>query len=313
VIGFLARRAVGLAATLAGALIVVFLMVRIVPGDPALLFLGEDYSPDAYAAVRRALDLDRPLPAQLAEYLRRVSTGDFGVSFRTHQAVLQAVWAQFSYTLVLALSSLALAVGLGVPVGIFSALRRGRWADHLTMLVAVAGVTMPSFLVAILFMLWFSLDLDWLPSIGAGDFAQPLTVVTHLILPAAVLGLSSAALIARLTRSTMLEVLGQDFLRTARAKGLSGRRVVRGHALPNAMTPILTIVGIDLGRLLAGTTVIEIVFGRPGIGHLLIDAMRARDYPQIQGTMLFYIALIVVANTVVDVSYALVDPRVRFG
>jgi len=310
---FLLKRAVATFLTLLGALVVVFLMVRLVPGDPALLYLGDNFTPEAYRDVRRALGLDRPIIDQLGLFLHNVMAGDFGASFRTHRPVLRELLEQFPYTIVLAVSGLLLAVAIGVPSGIVAALKRNRWADHLAMLVSLLGVTMPSFWLGILLLLLFSLHLGWLPTIGGGDFAQPVTVLQHAALPALTLGLSSAALIARLTRSAMLEVLNQDYVRTARAKGVRESRVVMRHSLRNAMIPILTIVGIDLGRMLAGTTVIEIVFSRPGVGHLLIEAMQARDYPQIQGAILFYITVIIAANTLVDVLYTVVDPRIRYA
>lgn len=300
-------------ATLFGALVVVFLIVRLVPGDPALLYLGEHFSPEAYQDVRRSLGLDRPIHDQFLDYVRRVATGDFGTSFRTHRPVFRELLNQFPYTVLLAVAGLSVAVLIGVPAGIISALRRNQWVDHAAMLFALLGVTMPSFWLGILLMLLFALRLDWFPAIGGGDLAEPRTLLAPLVLPALTLGAGSAALIARLTRSAMLEVLSQDYVRTARAKGLAERRVIGVHALRNAMVPVLTVIGIDLGRMLAGTTVIEIVFSRPGVGHMLVEAMQARDYPAIQGTILFYIAVIIAANTLVDVLYSIVNPRIRYA
>ena len=310
---FLLKRAATTLLTLLGALVVVFLIVRLVPGDPALLYLGDNYTPEAYRDVRTALGLDRPVVDQLVQFLRKVITGDFGASFRTHRPVMRELLEQFPYTIVLAITGLLVAVLIGVPSGIVAALKRNQWADQTAMLVALLGVTMPSFWIGILLLLLFSLRLGWLPAIGGGDLSSPMTLLEHVALPALTLGLSSAALIARLTRSAMLEVLNQDYIRTARAKGIGESRVVMRHSLRNAMIPILTIIGIDLGRMLAGTTVIEIVFSRPGVGHLLIEAMQARDYPQIQGAILFYITVIIVTNTLVDVLYTVVDPRIRFA
>ncbi len=310
---FIGKRLISAVAALLGALVVMFLVVRLIPGDPALILLGDSYTPEAYAATREALGLDKPLPVQLANYMRDVLRGDFGSSFRTSRPVMPQLLEQFPFTAYLAVIGLMIAVLVGVPTGVLSALRRNSWWDQGAMVVALLGVCTPSFWLGVLLMLLFSLRLDWLPAVGGGTLGQPITVLRHVVLPAMTLGLASAALIARLSRSALLEVLGQDYVRTARSKGLRERAVISHHALRNALVPIMTVVGIDLGRMLAGTTVVEIVFSRPGIGHLLINAVKTRDYPQIQGAIVFYIALIILVNALVDVLYSAIDPRIRYA
>ena len=308
---FIGRRCAAAAAALLGALVVIFLVVRLVPGDPVLVLLGDTYTPEMYQATRHALGVDKPLPVQLLKYLEAVLRGDFGNSFRNSKPVLPQLLEQFPFTFSLAAIGLIIAVVVGVPAGVASALRRNSWMDQSAMVVALLGICTPSFWLGILLMLMFSLHLDWLPAVGGGDLREPLTVLRHALLPATTLGLASAALIARLTRSALLEILGQDYVRTARSKGLRECAVIARHALRNALVPIITVVGIDLGRMLAGTTVVEILFSRPGIGHLLINALKTRDYPLIQGAIVFYVAVIILVNTFVDVLYSVVDPRIR--
>ncbi len=307
---FIASRVVAGVVTLLVGMTAIFFMVHLIPGDPVLLFLGDNYDAKAYAAIKAKLGLDQPLWAQYTGYLSGVLSGDWGTSFRTARPVFAEILAQYPYTVALAISGLAIGTLLGVTSGVTSAVHHNSWVDHVSMFVAVIGVCTPNFWLGVLLMLGFSFYLGWLPAIGAGS-NDIVDTLKHLFLPALALGTRSAALIARMSRSSMLEVLGQDYVRTAWAKGLPRRAVVYGHAFRNALIPVVTTIGIDLGVMLAGTAVIEIVFARPGVGHLLIDAVLARDYPQIQGTLLFFVAIIVLVNTMVDVVYTFVDPRIE--
>lgn len=305
----LQRRLPGTIMTLFVAVTFVFLIIHLIPGDPVALILDENFSRDAYVALQHKLGLDQPLWRQYVDYMQSVLRGDWGMSFRTQRAVLPDLLAQFPYTIELAVAGILVAIMIGIPAGIAAAVYHNRIIDHISMVLALIGACMPSFWLGVLLMLVFALQLGWLPSIGVGSTGV-LSRLSHLALPALAIGSRSAALIARMARSTMLDALGQDYVRTARAKGLRESAVLRRHALRNAMIPIATIVGLDLGGMLAGTTVIEIVFGRPGIGHMLIDAVLARDYPMIQGTLLFYVLVIILANMLVDVMYGVIDPRI---
>jgi ABC-type dipeptide/oligopeptide/nickel transport system permease component len=235
-----------------------------------------------------------------------------GTSLITHQPVFQEVFANFGFTLQLACAGLLVGVVLGVPAGMIAALSRGKPADLVAMTGATVGISMPSFWLGILLMIVFAVELRWLPMFGVGQPGQPLNMVTHLILPAVTLGLRGAALTARVTRSSMLEVLNLDYIRTARSKGISEFVITWRHAMRNSMLPVVTVVGMDLARMLGGTTVIETVFSRPGIGTLLVGSVLNRDYPMVQGAFLVYLSVIVLSNLLVDLLYARLDPRVAF-
>jgi ABC-type dipeptide/oligopeptide/nickel transport system permease component len=309
---YILRRLMLAIPTLLGGVTLIFLAINLIPGDPAALFLGDYYTGEAYQAQVKKMGLDQPLAVRYVHYLGDLVQGNLGTSFRSQRSVLSDILAQFPYTLTLALTSLLIAVLLGITIGVISATTRNRWPDQLSMFFALSSISTPSFFMAALLILLFSVHLGWLPALGAGDIHHPASMIRFLILPAVALGMRSAALIARLTRAAVIEVLGQDYVRTARGKGVSERGVLVRHALRNAMLPIITIIGLDLGSLLGGTTIIEIVFNRPGMGKLLVDGVLNRDYPTVQGTMIFFMVLILLSNLLADIGYGLADPRIHF-
>jgi ABC-type dipeptide/oligopeptide/nickel transport system permease component len=310
---YLTRRFVIAVLTALAASSIIFLMVHLIPGDPVVSLLGDFYSETAAANLRRQLGLDLPLWEQYVRFFQRLLTGDMGTSFITRQPVFAEVVAGFGHTLRLALGGLLVSTVIGVPLGVAAAVYRGKAIDWIAMNVAILGVSMPSFWLGILLMLAFSVHLGWLPLLGAGRPGDAASTVVHLILPSLTLGLRSAGLTARVTRSAMLEVLGQDYVRTARAIGASRWRVIHAHAFRNALLTVVTVVGLDLGRMLGGTTIVEVLFSRPGTGLLLIQGVLNRDYPLIQGAFLIYLIAIIVTNFLVDLLYARLDPRVVYS
>ncbi len=291
--------------TLIGVLIIVFSMVRLAPGDPAVLLAGEFASPEVIERARERFGLDRSLPEQFGRFIGGLVQGDLGRSTRTNRLVTTDLRTFFPNTLELALAAIVVALLVGIPAGVISALRPNSPLDFGVTFIALLGVSMPVFWFGLLAILIFSVQLGWFPVAGRGTWS-------HLVLPAITLGLSSTAIIARMTRSSMLEVLNQDFVRTARAKGLPDRSVVLKHALRNAMVPVITVVGLQFGALLAGAVITETVFTWPGIGRLLVDSIRARDYPVVQGSVLLIAVSFVLVNLVVDLIYGFIDPRIRY-
>jgi len=298
--------------TLLGAVTLVFFLVHLVPGDPVELILGDFYSQEVYATMTERLGLDKPLHVQYWNYMKGLLTGDLGTSYRTNQDVMKVILSQFPYTIHLALAALLISVVIGIPTGVIAAAKRNQWPDYVGMFSALFAVSMPGFWLGVVLLIVFSLKLGWFPAIGVGDSSDLSSLLKHLILPAMALGARSAALIARTTRSSVLEVLNEDYVRTARAKGIDERVVLVRHALRNALIPIVTLLGMDLGRLLGGTTITEIVFSRAGIGHILIEAVLQRDYPQVQLSLTFFVAMIILGNLAADVAYSFVDPRIRY-
>jgi len=302
-------RIVGTVPVLFGVTLLVFLMAWVTPGDPVVAMLGEAVQgipASALDELRRELGLDRPLPLQYLGYLGGLVRGDLGVSVRSRRPVLAEIGDRLPATVELALAGLAVAVALGISLGVVAAVRRRSWVDGLAIVTALVGVSVPVFWSGFLLMIVFSLELGWLPASGRGD-------ARHLVLPALTVGLSSAAFIARITRGAVLEALGQDYVRTAHAKGLAPRRVVVRHALRNALLPIVTVVGLQLGGLLGGAVLTETVFAWPGVGRLLVDAIVARDLPVMQGAVLVVSLLFLLVNLTVDLSYAAIHPKVRYG
>ncbi len=290
-----------------GVTLAVFSMLFLVPGDPVKMMLAEFVtSPDQIAEMRAQLHLDEPLPRQYGRFVVNALRGDLGTSIRSRRPVATEIAENVASTAQLALASMAVAVAIGVPLGLLAALFRNTWLDVGSMVVALLGVSMPSFWLGLLLIFVFSLHLAWFPATGGGD-------LPHLVLPSLTLGTIASAIIARLTRSSMLEVLGQDYVRTARAKGLAWWGVVVRHALKNALIPIITIFGLQFGNLLAGAVIVETVFSRPGLGRLIVGGILAKDFPLVQGTVLFVAASYVMINVLVDVAYAFVDPRIRVG
>ncbi|MDR7464774.1 MAG: ABC transporter permease [Armatimonadota bacterium] len=304
--GYVGRRLLLLLPVLLGVLTVVFVLMRAVPGDPARLIAGPEATQTELEAVRREWGLDAPLPVQYLQYLSRVARGDLGESIRSRRPVTVELAARFPNTLRLALASLLIMTVLGVSAGILAATHQNTFLDYASMAVALVGISMPIFWLGLMLMLLFSLYLGWLPATGRDGPA-------HLVLPAITLGTALTAVVARITRASMLEVLRQDYIRTARAKGLSERLVVWAHALRNALIPTVTVVGLNFGGLLSGAVLTETVFARPGIGRLIVDAIEMRDYPVVQGGVLLVALTYSLVNLIVDVAYAFIDPRIRYA
>jgi peptide/nickel transport system permease protein len=288
---------------------VVFLLIHIVPGDPIVQMLGEGASAADVAGLRHAYGLDAPLGQQYAHYWRGLVHADMGQSLRLHDSVTHLVLQRFPYTLALTVAAMLIGIGLAIPAGVYSAVRRNRWPDRVLGLVSLTGLSFPNFALGPILIVVFAIGLGWLPVSGAGvggwDFLR------HLVLPAVTLGLGMAAILTRMVRTSMLEELGQDYIRTARAKGLPERVVVLRHALRNALNPVLTVIGLQFGSLLAGAIVTETIFGWPGIGRLTLSAISNRDYALVQGCILTVGLTYVVVNLLTDAAYAMADPRMR--
>jgi peptide/nickel transport system permease protein len=308
---YLIQRVGGVAATIIVVVTIAFVMVRLAPGDPVHVLLGEFYTPEAEQRLRARYGLDKPVHVQFGIFALAVLRGDLGTSLRDQQPVLRQIARTLPYTLQLATVAVVFSLAIGVPLGVMAALHRGRWRDFTAMVVAVLGRSMPSFWLALLMVYLFSFRLGLFPAFGAGEGAA-VDTLRALMLPALVLGIDQAAFLARLLRSGLLEVLNQEYVRSARAKGLAERIVVYKHALRNAMLPVLTQLGLMIGRLLGGAVVVERVFTRAGMGQLLVDSVSSRDYPVIQGVVLCFGALFVVTNLMVDLLYGFWDPRVRY-
>lgn len=288
-----------------GVMIIVFAMVRLAPGDPAQLLAGEFADAETIELIRERFGLNDSIPRQFTRFVTGVLQGDLGESTRTKRLVTSDLATFFPNTLELALGAIVVALVFGIPAGILAALRPNSPIDLAVMLGALIGVSMPVFWFGLLAILIFSVQLGWFPVAGRGT-------LRHLVLPALTLGLSSMAIIARMTRSSMLEVLNQDFVRTARAKGLFWRAVVLKHALRNALVPVVTVIGLQFGALLAGAVITETVFTWPGIGGLLVVSILARDYPVVQGAVLLIAVSFIAVNLIVDLVYGFIDPRIRY-
>lgn len=309
---FLARRLAGGLITLFLASIVVFGVLEIVPGDPARLMLGINATEDAVAALREQLGLNRPLLVRYWSWISAFATGDFGRSFTYSSPVIELVGERLAVSLPLALMALALSTAIALPVGIFAAARRGRTADTAVMAGTQLGVAIPNFWFALLLVYVFAVTLRLVPAGGFPGWQAGLWPgITALLMPAIALALPQAAILARVTRSAMLETLSEDYIRTARAKGLPERTVLWGHALRNALIPVLTILGLQFAFLLAGTIIIENVFYLPGLGRLVFQAITQRDLIVVESVVMLLVATVIVVNLLVDLSYALVDPRLR--
>lgn len=290
----------------------VFLLIHLVPGDPVAQMMGEGASATDLSALRHAYGLDASLPVQYARYWRGIFHGDLGLSLRSHEPVLRLIAQRYPYTLVLSVLSLAIALVLAVPAGVVSALRRGQAADRAIGVLSLFGLSFPNFALGPMLILLFSIRLGWLPVSGAGAGSIFSTdTLLHLLLPAFTLGLSLAAILTRMVRTSMLEELGQDYIRTARAKGLSEQRVLYRHALRNALVPVLTVIGLQFGSLLAGAIVTETIFSWPGIGRLTITSISNRDYAVVQGCTLTIGLTYLAANLLTDFAYTLANPRMR--
>ena len=328
------RRIVLMIPVLFGIMTVVFILLKSIPGDPAIALAGEKASVAQVEAARRAFGLDQPLPLQYLSFLKSAATLDFGLSLRTHQPIAGELRQFLGATLELSLAALLISLLVGIPVGVIAATHRGSTLDYGTMILALVGISTPVFRAGIVGIYIFSFRLGLFPiggildsgidlqhitygyvvdSLLTGNWAALQSSLHHLLLPAIVLSTIPMAIVARLTRSSMLEVLGQDYLRTARAKGLTERFVVIRHALKNALIPIVTAIGLQFGALLSGAFLTETVFGRPGIGRYVVQAITARDYPVIQATVMVTAVAFVVINLIVDLVYAAIDPRIHYG
>jgi len=302
---YIVRRLLLTLPVLLGVTFIIFAMVRLIPGDPAQVIAGEQATRETVETVRRSLGLDQPLLHQYVRFLGDLLRGDMGRSTRSLRPVAQELADRFPNTIELTLAGMLVASLIGIGAGVVSATRQNRWPDTLSMVLALGGVSMPVFWLGLMLILLFSVKLGWLPPVGRGSWAQ-------LVLPAITLGAASAAILARMTRSSLLEVLRQDFIVTARAKGLAQRFVVYKHALKNAMIPVITVMGLQFGTLLSGAVLTETVFAWPGIGRLIVESILARDYPVVQGAVLLTALTFVLVNLVVDLLYSVLDPRIRY-
>jgi peptide/nickel transport system permease protein len=331
---YIIRRVLSLIPTLLGVSIIVFLFLRMIPGDPALALTGEHATEANVERIREEFGLNKPLHEQYLTYMGKVLRGDLGRSILSRRPIMDEIRVRFPATIELSVCALTVALVVGVPAGIISATRRNSIFDNVAMVGSLLGISMPIFWLGLMLNWFFAVQLGWLPSVTrldagielqritnllivdsilTGNAEALLNAIQHLILPAIALGTIPMAIIARMTRSAMLEVLEQDYMRTARAKGLVERVVIMRHALKNALLPVITIVGLQVGVLLSGAVLTETIFAWPGIGRWLYLSILSRDYPIIQGMALFVTILFLVVNLLVDVSYALVDPRIRYG
>jgi peptide/nickel transport system permease protein len=307
------RKATALGATLLFVSALVFLVVRILPGDPAALIMGTEGSPEATARLREALGLNRPLAVQYVEWLAGAVCGDLGRSIQYDLPVGQLILARLPVTLPLAVLAATFMLVVAVPLGVYAATHHRRPGDYVAMIVSQLGISIPQFWSGLLLILFFSVTLGWVRSGGFDGWSAGVwPALRSLLLPAVALGFFQAAVLVRATRSAVLDVLREDYVRTARAKGLHGGRVVLKHAFRNALIPIVTVAGLQLGQLVAGAIVLESVFALPGLGRLALGAIGARDLPVVQGVALFVAAAIVVINFAVDLAYGFLDPRIRF-
>jgi peptide/nickel transport system permease protein len=296
------------------ASIVVFLLLRLIPGDPATTIAGPNARPEQLEAVREDLGLTRPLPVQYGIWLGNALRGDLGTSFVSRHPVQELIRDRLPATAALAAAAIVLAVVVAFPIGVVTAVRRGSWLASVCTGYTALMMAIPTFWLGLLLLLLFGLRLDWLPMSGyVGLFDDPIAAAKHLLLPAVTLAAALSAVLARMLGTALQEVLHNDYVRTARAKGLAEGRVVRRHVLKNALIPVVTVLGIQLGQLLGGAVITEAIFQWPGLGQLILQAINNRDYSVVQGTMLFLVAVFVLVNLLVDLSYGLLDPRIRAG
>ena len=308
----LLKRIVILVLTLLLVSIIIFAVLMVIPGDPAQIILGIHATPETLGALRHKLELDRPAAIQYLDYMKRLSVGDFGRSITYDVPIHSLIFSRLQVTIPLAILSMVFAIVLSIPMGIYSALHRNQAGDYGIMVFSQIGLAVPGFWAGILLILFFAVTLHWFPAGGFPSWGpDPMKALKSLLLPALSLGLVRAAVLTRMTRSSMLEILGEDFIRTARSKGLSERIVVYKHAFRNAIIPVVTVVGLQTGDLLAGAIIIENVFHLPGVGRLVFEAIGQRDLPVVQGVVLFIAGLIVMINFITDVTYAILDPRIR--
>ncbi len=312
-LAFIARRLLATIPVLAMVAVFVFLMLRLTPGDPAAIIAGDNANAQQVAAIRTGLGLDRPLAEQFAIWVGRMLQGDFGESYFFKRTVAQLIAQRLEPTIALATVTIVLSVLIAVPLGVIAAYRHDTWVDRFVMALSVAGFSLPVFVIGYILIYVFAIQLGWLPVQGyrsiAGGFPG---FIERLILPACTLSVIYIALIARITRASMLEVMNEDYIRTARAKGLTERRILVRHALRTAAVPIVTVIGIGIALLIGGVVVTESVYGIPGLGRLTVDAVLARDYPTIQAVILLFSFVYVLINLAIDLIYVFLDPRIRY-
>lgn len=303
-IGFIIRRLLLLFPVLFGVTTLVFFLIHLIPGDPVELMLGDSAFSTDKEALREHLGLNLPLYEQYGQYLKNLMQGNLGVSIHSRELVLNTILERFPATVELMLGAMFIAIGLALPLGLISAVKRGSWVDQTAMLFSLLGVSIPNFWLGPMLILVFAIQLDWLPVNERGT-------LLHLILPAFTLGTALASILSRITRSSVIETLGTDYIRTAWAKGISEFQIVYRHAFRNALIPVITVIGLQVGVLLSGAIITEVIFDWPGLGLLLIEAIQTRDYPLVQGCVIFIASGYVLVNLLTDLSYAFVDPRVR--
>lgn len=297
-----------------GVATLVFFGLRAIPGDPVVQFLGAEYTPEAAEALNQKLGLDEPVYVQYFKWLSSTVQGDLGDSIATGETVGDAIRTGFPKTISIAVVAFTLALIIAIPTGVIAALRRNSWVDYFVSVIAFIGVSMPSFWFGIILIILFAVRLNWLPAVGYASISDEglWAWLKHLLLPALAVGAGFSAILMRFVRAGLLEVLGSDFIRTARAKGLAERNVIVRHALRNALIPVVTIAGIQLALLLSGTVIIEIVFSIRGLGRILVGAILDKDYPIVQGVILLVSVIFVLANLIVDIIYTFLDPRIRY-
>ncbi len=311
---YVVRRVGALAVTLFFVSLLVFVVVRVLPGDPALIILGLEANADSVARVRQALGLDQPVPVQYVRWVGQALRGDLGRSIQYDLPVGALILSRLNVTLPLTLLAASFMIAAAIPLGVFAATRHRRWGDYLTMTLSQLGVAVPGFWAGLLLILLFSVRLGWVQAGGFDGWGEGFWHgLRSLLLPAIALGLFQFAVLARTTRSAVLEVLREEYVKTARAKGVAERAVLFRHALRNALIPIVTVAGVQLGQLLAGSIILESVFYLPGLGRLTLAAISARDLPVVQGVVLFVASMIVTVNAAVDILYGILDPRIRYG
>lgn len=302
---YIIRRLLVMIPVLFGISIIIFAMVRVIPGDPGYILAGPHATKEQIEQIREQLGLTKHPVIQYLLFLKNIFRGDLGTSTRTGLPVIKEIMARFPNTLLLAFSSILIATFFGILIGVISGVKQNSKFDYLSMLFALFGLSMPVFWLGLMLMLLFSIKLSWFPAVGAEG-------LKHLVLPSLTLGANSMAIIARMTRSSMLEVIRLDYIRTARAKGLAEKVVITRHALKNALIPVVTVIGLQTGTLLGGAVLTEIVFAWPGIGRLLVEAILSRDYPVVQGVVLLVATTFILINLIVDIIYSYLDPRIRY-
>jgi ABC-type dipeptide/oligopeptide/nickel transport system permease component len=302
---YIIKKIISMIPVLIGLTIIIFLILHLSPGDPVDLIVGPNATPEVYENIRRDLGLDKPLLTQYLVFVGNLLKGDLGNSILQRRPVLDMIIQRFPVTLEVGVWALLLSFLIAIPIGILAAVNRNSTLDYVAMTFALIGISMPTFFLGLLLLYFFAFRLGWFPVSGYGTWR-------HLVLPVIAIGVTDAAVTARMVRSSMLEVIGQDYVRTARAKGLSEQKVINKHALKNALIPIITLLGMRIGWIIGGSVILEIVFNRPGIGRLMVDAIFSRDYPVVQGSMLLLTASILLGNLIADILYAVADPRIKY-